>query len=53
MILQDPNAKMLFNAILEETGNISSVQFKKPAMPMAQPAVVGGVGAANQLPAAQ
>ena len=38
-ILQDQNAKMLFNKILE-TSNISPIQFK-PSLPQAQPPMVG------------
>ena len=46
MILQNPDAKMIFNEILEISGNVSPIKFKKPAMPMAQPPQVGaGVGA--------
>lgn len=39
MILQDPNAKMVFNAILTETGRLSPLQLNTPtAPPVAPPA---------------
>lgn len=37
-VLQDPNAKMLFNAILSETGRISPIQLTSPAQPTPQQA---------------
>jgi hypothetical protein len=55
MILQDPNAKMLFSQIMTETGRISPLQLSAaPAetMPnMAQGAVPSVTGGGEQLPA--
>lgn len=36
LILQDPNARMIFNRILEETGAISPVEFQNVAQPAVQ-----------------
>ena len=51
MILQDPNAKMLFNKILSETGRVSPMEIKEmnqTATPaMAQPMAGGSVAAPN------
>lgn len=41
-ILQDPNAKMLFNAILTETGRISPLQLSATSAPTASPPTTGG-----------
>lgn len=51
-ILQDPNAKTVFAAILNETGAISPIQLSQGA-PQAQPAQVGGGAAPEQLPTPQ
>jgi hypothetical protein len=55
MVLQDPNARMLFNAILTETGRISPMQIASTPPPQPQlPAMPGGgtpaVGAGGGLP---
>ena len=51
MVLQDPNAKMLFNKILEETGRVSPIELSTIQQPT-QPAMVGqgsGVESINQM----
>jgi hypothetical protein len=49
MVLQDPNMKMIFNRILEETGAISTLELANvPAPQMQQPTPVGGSNVAPQ-----
>jgi hypothetical protein len=44
MVLQDPNAKMIFNAILTETGRISPLQLTATAAQTSQPPMQPQVG---------
>lgn len=42
-VLQDPNARMIFNKILEEVGNISPIELSQFKQPTPQQPVIGGV----------
>lgn len=48
MILQDPNVKMVFNKILEETGRISPVELSTASQQPAVPQIVGQGSVAGQ-----
>ena len=51
MVLNDPNARMVFSQILSETGRLSPLQFTsaKPNMPPNAPANAGGVEAISNI----
>ncbi len=53
-ILQDPNARMVFNQILEETGTLSPIEFSnnvQPGQPTPQPGQPGAGGLTALAPA--
>jgi hypothetical protein len=52
-ILQDPNAKLIFNKILEESGRISPIQLAQVSQPTGAVPQIGGNSVSPELPVNQ